>query len=374
MTRNIDCPYCWTRFKENELLHRCGLACEKDARFFTAQEAAGKGQCPHGRRPLNRRFCKAESCHRPLLREYVENQGRTVAVIGMPDSGKTTYIGVLLHELRGRVSSRFNGMALDLLGDSSRENYDKRFAGPLFDQGRAVRKTVVLRDGDALDPLIFTLRIPGASRFSANRSLLSVFYDTSGENILNADHMDVLVRYLETARGVVLLIDPLQTRRVRERFGQSLPSLPANLEGDQVQVVQRLAETLRERKQGRSKGKLSVPLAIVITKIDMLRDSFDPASPLRRAADHDGYYDERDGQDVHEELRAWLGQWFGPGFDNTVAGSFADYRYFGVTSLGEPPLDEKRISPSGIHPYRVEDPMLWLLARFGAIKSVRGKA
>ncbi len=52
---------------------------------------------------------------------------------------------------------------------------------------------------------------------------------------------------------------------------------------------------------------------------------------------------------------------------------FETYRYFGLSALGAPPVDGDHLAPAGVHPYRLEDPMLWLLARFGAIKTMKGK-
>jgi hypothetical protein len=374
MARKVTCPYCWHSFKKDHLLLLCSEACtDRDRVFFTARESS-KGKCPHGRRPLPRRFCPDPDCHRALLREYLDSEGRNVAVIGSADAGKTTYIGVLLHELQGRVAGQFNGMALDLLGDESRKNYRDRFATPLFERGEAVRKTARLEAGSNLDPLIFTLKIPTRGRFRTGlHSMISVFYDASGENVLTAQAMDPLVRYLETAGGIVVLIDPMQMPRLRSRYGSGLTSSTReNPTTDQHAVIQRLAELLRESTT-KSKPKLTVPLAVAITKIDLLRESFEHESPLRRVPSHAGHYDEDDGADVHEELRAWLEHWFGPSFDNTVAANFADYRYFGLTALGAPPRDDVRLAESGVHPYRVEDPMLWLLARFGSIQSVKGR-
>lgn len=373
MAKTVTCPYCWHTFKGDQLLQHCSEACSfSDRVYFTTAESS-KGMCPHGRRPVPRRFCPDPDCHRALLREYLENEGRNVAVIGSADAGKTTYVGVLLHELRGRIAGQFNGMALDLLGDESRKNYDDRFAIPLFEKGENVKKTAVLQADGKLDPLIFTLKIPTRGRFrSGINSMISVFYDASGENLLTAQAMDPLVRYLESAGGIVVLIDPLQMPQLRSRYGGALRSGPVNQKPptDQQAVILRLAELLREAAT-KSKPKLTVPLAIAITKIDLLRDTFEAESPLRGVSRHAGHYDENDGADVHEELRAWLEQWFGPSFDNTVSANFADYRYFGVSALGAPPRDENRLAESGVHPYRVEDPMLWLMAHFGSIKSVK---
>lgn len=374
MARTATCPYCWNSFKQDKLLLYCSEVCATGERsFFTAKESS-KGLCPHGRRPLPRRFCPDPDCHRALLREYLENQGRNVAVIGSADAGKTTYIGVLLHELQGRVAAQFNGMALDLLGDESRKNYSERFAKPLFERREAVRKTARLEAGNSLDPLIFSLKIPTRGWFGRRlQSMISVFYDASGENVLTAQAMDPLVRYLEAAGGIVVLIDPMQMPRLRSRYGvATTPDTRERPVTDQHAVIQRLAELLRESATS-SKAKLTVPLAIAITKLDLLSNSFEPESPLHRTPEHAGHYDEADGADVHEELRAWLEHWFGPSFDNTVAANFTVYRYFGLSALGAPPRDAVRLAESGVHPYRVEDPMLWLLARFGSIKSVKGR-
>ena len=373
MAKRVTCPYCWYSFKTDQLLLHCSEACSKDALFFTPKESA-KGNCPHSRRPLPRRFCPAPNCHRALLREYVDNQGRNVAVIGCADAGKTTYIGVLLHELQGRVAGRFNGMAVDLLGDESRRNYRDRFAAPLFERGEAVRKTVRLDIGSSLEPLIFTLKIPTRGRFGTGlQSIISVFYDASGENVLTAQSMDPLARYVESAGGILVLIDPLQMPEISRHFGRDLPpGTQGNSATDQRAVIQRLGELLRES-SGKRQQRLKVPLAVAVTKIDALRETFEDESPLRRQPNHNGHYDDGDGADVHEELRAWLDRWYGPEFDNTVAASFENYRYFGLTALGAPPRDENRLAKSGVHPYRVEDPMLWLLAEFGSIKREKGR-
>ncbi|GAA1832284.1 hypothetical protein ACFFOM_13720 [Microlunatus capsulatus] len=374
MARTTNCPYCWHTFKDADLLRRCSASCPaKDQTFFHDRDAA-KGNCPHGRRPVQRRFCP--ECKKVLLREYLENQGSNVAVIGSAASGKTTYIGVLLHELRGRVATAFNGMAVDLLGDESRKNYDERFATPLFDLGETVRKTPALVGDSKIEPLIFTLKFPAGRAVLGGtkvHSALSVFYDASGENMITADAMDPLVRYLDTAGGILLLIDPMAMPAVRRRFGNTMSrSAQATKMLDQQVMIERLSELLRESATHGNR-KHAVPLAVALTKIDLLRDSFEADSPLRRTARHDGYYDDDDGRDVHEEVRGWLDEWFGPAFDNSLAANFATYRYFGLTSLGAPPQDEAKIAASGVHPYRVEDPMLWLLAKFGSVKSRRGK-
>ncbi len=251
-----------------------------------------------------------------------------------------------------------------MICDESRRLFDDHFRKPLEGR-RAVIKTAESRGGAMVQPLIFSMKFPRGRRI---RSAVTVFYDTAGENVLAAEAMDSLTRQLEAAQGILLLIDPTQMRHASEvvRAGATTSA------SDQGAVVERLAELLRERSR-RSAGRHSTPLAIALTKVDLLLGSLDEASPLRRPSRHDGYYDENDGRDVHEEIRAWLEHNYGSDFDNKVSTNFKNFRYFGVSALGARPVDRNNLSPSGIHPHRVEDPMLWLLSRFGTIESKRGK-
>lgn len=348
---------------------RCGERCEHKGETFPERQLRN-GRCPHGALPQSRRLCP--NCGRDLLREYVDSGGRNIAVIGSADSGKSTWVGVLVHEFqRGQVNARFTGMSLDLLGEESRNRYERDFSTPLFEQGRPLQQTVSARTRTP-EPLMFSLRFQKSGLLGATRiaPVVTVFYDTAGEDVANAQQMDLLISYLDAAEGIILLLDPMQMPKIRELVGTN-----GRRSGytDQLHVLGRLGELLRERSHIPVDRRLRTPLAIALTKVDLLPDTFGPESPLRQPSRHLGHYDEADGRDVHEEVRAWLNQWYDPAFDRSIANAFEVYRYFGLSALGAQPIDGNRLAPEGVHPYRLEDPMLWLLARFGAIKTTKGK-
>jgi hypothetical protein len=364
----VKCPNCWTQHRRADLHMRCGERCEHKGEPFPERQLK-KDRCPHGELPQARRTCP--QCGHDLLREYLDCGGRNIAVIGSADSGKSTWVGVLVHEFqRGQVNERFTGMSLDLLGDGSRNRYRRDFETPLFEEGRPLQQTASARVSTP-EPLMFSLRFRKPGWFGSTRiePVVTVFYDTAGEDVARAQAMDQLISYLDAAEGIILLLDPVQMPKVRELVGATGSKTRFT---EQLHVVNRLGELLRERGRGRANARLRTPLAIALTKLDMLRDTLDAHSPLRRPSRHDGVYDEADGLDVHEEVRGWLDRWYDPAFDRTIANTFQNYRYFGMSALGAPPVNGTRLSPEGVHPYRLEDPMLWLLARFGAIES-RGK-
>ncbi|MGW0188918.1 hypothetical protein ACWDV7_24530 [Streptomyces sp. NPDC003362] len=80
-----------------------------------------------------------------------------------------------------------------------------------------------------------------------------------------------------------------------------------------------------------------------------------------------------DSLSVHEEVRRLLKDWDGVPIDHLLDNHYTRYRYFGVSSLGRNPTPDARVAPTGIQPYRVADPLLWLLSEFGSVpKAGRG--
>lgn len=369
---SVTCPYCWHSYRSAELAHRCGTRTPCRREVFGPGQLGKDGRCPHGNQPAARRVCPNEACHKDLLREYVDGGGRPIAVIGARASGKSTWVGVLVHELRGQVADRFPGMALDLLGEESRIRYEREFDQRLFRERLTLSPTRTAQTTQ-VDPLIFSLKFRTRSRLLRKdriRPVITVFYDTAGEDMLSATGTDLLAPYLGAAEGIILLIDPMQMPDVPGVIGRPAP--PGREVIDQVAVLNRLTELLRESQKAAGTKQLRTPLAVALTKVDLLSNTFDEQSPLRRPSGHDGFFDDNDSIGVHEDVRAWFEKYYNTGFDRSLASNFTTFRYFGLSALGAAP-DKERLSGAGVRPYRVEDPMLWLLGRFGSISVARGR-
>jgi hypothetical protein len=241
----------------------------------------------------------------------------------------------------------------------------------LYEERRTLRHTDSLRAQHVLEPLMFTLRFPGHGRFSGRDTVTAgmvVFYDTAGEDIFDAERREHLARYLSAADGVLFFFDPLQVRSVRAEL-EGLGSLPKQAH-DQVGMLQGVAEVLRRDRGRDAASRVDTPLAVVLGKTDALTGLLPPLTALGRPGPHDGVYDEPDGRHVHDEVRAVLHGWTdGAALVNTVHNAFSCHRFFGLTALGFPPPNHDEVAPQGIHPLRVEDPMLWLLSRFGLVRT-----
>lgn len=364
----VLCPYCWEGSKVKQLHQFCPERCGRDDRVFYPASAKA---CPHGQQSSGGRFCP--HCDKLLEYDYITTKSRIIAMIGSKEAGKSTYVGVLIHELRNRIGTAFNGMSTELVGDKSRARYREVFAGPMYDNGVTVGGTDSVRARYRLDPLLFMLRFPRRRLLGEQlTAAMMIFYDTAGEDVLLDENIERLVDYFDAADAIVFLVDPLQISSVRRGVDDSVPvpEVPA----DQVVIVERLAALLRQRRGMGSAQRVATPLAVAVAKTDALGAALPANSAVRRPGCHDGFYDDGDGQYVHDEVRATLSGWAdGEALLNAVATHFSSYRFFGVSALGVTPPAEGKISPSGIHPLRVEDPLLWLLGRFGLVPVRKAK-
>lgn len=279
------CPYCRERCSSDRLLMSCGPLCPLGTTFPV--KALRRGRCPHGRVPRAQRVCPG--CGRAVPRAYAESPGRAILVVGADKAGKSTWLAEVVRQLStGELAHAVPGASVHLLGESSRARFSNL-------------------DIPTTEPLLMSIRL------ASFRPVVLALYELPAE--------DCPPELVATAAGIVVLVDPARLPGVRGLFGlEPRPTGPA--------------VTWAHR----------VPVAVAVSKLDLVRDMFDTGSPLRRPSGHGNGYVESDGLDVHHEVEAWLARWGGA----DVPGG---HRCFALSSRD-----------GG---YRVVDPLLWLLTRFG---------
>jgi hypothetical protein len=327
----VTCPYCRTTGRRRDLLLNCVPACGNAVPFRVAELRGGR--CPHHRAPRARRCCPA--CGRDLPRGYVDSVSRDIVVIGPEGAGKSTWVAAVVRALeKGELLWRFPGMSVDLLGDSSRTGY-RRYFEPLL-AGRTPA-------GVCEDPLLLSV----SPRMT---SVVLAMYDMAGAAFSTA-RAGQLAPYVAEASGILLVLDPVEAPEIGPLLGRS-----TGVAAPFADLCGALGGLVREPSR--------TPLAVVLSKLDTVWEMFDERASCRLPSAHVGHYTEADGLDVHDEVCAWLDHWYGPDLVRAVAAGFPVHRYFGLSALG-----------AGACPvaHRVEDPILWLLGRFGAIRTWRGR-
>jgi Double-GTPase 2 len=387
----LVCPYCYESFSQREIKFRCtgrisrrGRACPRrpdpvliehvgrqDALppVFAGNGKLATGICPVCEDETSHHVCPV--CHSQLPLHFGSVPSRIVALIGARETGKTVFMTVLLHELMNRVGARFEASVAGC-DESTRARFSNEFEHVLYQRGELMPATrsAAAAAGGLVAPLVFRFtasRRGWLGRSRTNRHLLS-FFDSAGEDLASQESVDRTARYLASADGIILLLDPLQFPGARARVssGSRLPA-PAPEATSPLNVLIRVTELLQGSLRLGPGARVAKPLAVSFSKLDALWHSFPEGSPLRRVPTGNGRVEAQDGRDVHEHVRAMLDDWAGPQIDQFLSHNYALYRYFAVSALGETPTADNRVPERGIQPYRVSDPLLWLLAEFGAL-------
>ncbi|WP_344474311.1 TRAFAC clade GTPase domain-containing protein [Nonomuraea monospora] len=393
----LTCPYCYQPFQSRKVMFRCtgllgpnGKRCEakRDTALsgrFRMNEALPPVFSP-GSLATSRRMsaccpgCGGEStqricphCHSQLPVHFGRVDSRLIALIGAKGTGKTIYMTVLLHELMHSVGRRFDAAVVGS-DDHTRSEFSKRYEEMLYRQN-VLPATTVPGQAELRRPLVFKVSLDRSGLFGTrDRHTITSFFDTAGEDLITKQSVDLNVRYLRSADGIILLLDPLQMRgaRAAARPGVRLPDSDAKTDHP-VNVLARVTEVLYEAHGRGPNRRLEIPVAVAMSKIDALRDGFAAGSPLLREPPADQpVFDQADSLAVHDHVRALLHEWEGEQIDQIMRKHYASYRYFGLSSLGDSPTADNRVDPRGIHPYRVADPFLWLLSRLNALPSTKG--
>jgi hypothetical protein len=191
------------------------------------------------------------------------------------------------------------------------------------------------------------------------------FYDTAGEDLTTQERVHTQA-YLGVANGLVLLLDPWQLPGAMNRI--DVPASAVREAEPPLDVLNRITELLRVSHQVKASRRVKVPLAVVFAKMDAFFPVLGGNHPLLvKPAALPGYA-ETAGQDTHEHVRAMLHDYGADDIDAHLMHNYATFRYFAVSALGAAPdYAAKEVDPGGVQPFRVEEPLLWLLSGFGVI-------
>jgi hypothetical protein len=402
---SVHCPYCYEEISGQPYWFRCsgrlsqrGRKCAMAVdevlreRFgytaplgpaFSVTGHPEAAECPACGGESTFRICAI--CHSRLPAQFGHVRSHLIVPIGAKEAGKTVFMTVLIHELMNQTGAQLNA-AIAGADDATRQRFRGSYERPLFREAQMLAPTLPAA-AQANPPLVFRFINENSARLARNghapggrpfrtrgpqHTLLS-FFDTAGEDLRSTEVMEQNVRYLQAADSIMLLLDPLQMPGARERArpGTYLPT-PGGPADEPAAVLENITDLVREQNPHRSgidaKGMITKPLAIVFTKMDALLDELSPTSPLRRIPSRANGFDEADGLAVHHEIQRLLVNWEGLPIENYAARNYRHYRYFGVSALGETPTTDNRLSPRGIRPYRVADPILWIFTHFKIIQ------
>jgi hypothetical protein len=270
----------------------------------------------------------------------------------------------LLAETHWRSAVRYLG--------SSRRQFEQNYETPLLRERRLLGSTVPIAENASLsEPMMFqfTMMGEGGERRGHNLALR----DVAGEDLENSDADPVPFSFFARADGVFMLLDPLKVDVIYRVLQDKIPQV-GQLGGDALHVMYRVLELMNTGLGSATR----VPMAVVLSKFDVVqalsevegttyRDiMIQPGSGFQRDHSLDSAdYDETDGALLHEETRSLLETLGATNVVTLLHESAHVFRYFVTSALGHQPVGLD-LPDSDIAPFRVLDPLKWVLAQRGA--------
>lgn len=365
--KKVLCPHCFQSSIIKDLLYQCP-DCNKTYSAFNAWLSP---ILPYRPPMCHDRSCVlcCPKCKKSLPVSLLESDNLPFSIIGVTSSGKTNLITISLEEL-----DRLKDFELEPADDATRHrqkmNWDK-----ICNEHRLPDSTPSGRK----DPQIWILRYLRQRKNGRIPVRTFTIYDGAGEDHETRlfTHDDTICRYITVSESIILTLDPLILSEVRRQIDPSL----AKYSGDSgiknpCEVVQGLAQYIKDLKGLQVSQVLSIPVAVVLTKFDLITStkSF-PSNALIRnnrgplkdgGSDSSISFDDEESLNVHKEIYDWLCNVGEERFINTLEANFDDYRLFGVSSFGAAP-DASGKLPNRINPHRILDPFFWIFHKKGFI-------
>jgi len=366
------CPYCYSTHKISESRLKC--SCNSGGSF--AQRCPSNilkeynGWIPQRNNSMCLRCDKAAVdiycpafIDKRIPSEYIQMKSLRIALLGAKAVGKSNYIGVLIEEIRNTMSTAFKCSLSLAFTKESQDAYDQYYYRPLYKDGHTVQATDA---GVQIPPLIFPLLFID-DKYKITEKTALTFYDTAGENLNDTNSMHIFNGYIANAQGIILLLDPLQVPEIRDKLtAKGFIGLPEqNTETARVlDVVIKVITSVKN-----IKDQINTPLAIVLTKIDVLEqyDILPQNSCFRKESEHldHGEFITTDFENSHIQMEALIDNWVQSSLMSYIK-RFRHYAFFGVSALGANPAGTRL--GGKVNPRRVLDPLLWLLAKEKYIK------
>ncbi len=402
MFDKVICPYCFTKFWPQGIAFRCQRrSCpnfnEQDGpllRFYGKvpdDNIKGHIIASSGLRlfmPESHKcdVCGGHShtmvcpkCHNSLPRQLVEGGGRIIAIVGARNSGKSNFITVLIDQLQrqAHLLGDIGVLAIDY-PNSDKLSTTRRYAAyrsQLYDKGECIEGTATLDELTRV-PLIYKLSQKG------RKPTFLVLYDTAGENFANiigkshiadgtAENADV--KFLQAADAIIYLLDTFTIEAVHDKLSRKMrlaPIGPANPRYDDIlgKLIQYFDEELPKPDRNRLKR---TPVAFAFSKFDAVLDDDELCRALPNMnKESDSEYLDGDGVDIStldaqsDIIESALSQmWHENNFLQNVSQFFENRHFFGFSALGGAPDSNNRVAGGRPRPYRVLDPLVWVLSR-----------
>ena len=290
-------------------------------------------------RTLKIRVCPR--CHHAIPPGAIDDFRNTIVVMGPLNGGLSHYIVSLVRQMGRILEVEFNGKGHIHAADEEirgrmRENYESRINMCM----------TIPHSKSPSEPMVYYLSLNTDDKI-VNITLIFIDVASDDNGMPKLDHGSDIEGMISEASGIILLIDPDTESEMHYSLG----------------ILSHLTDLLKSSRYVDRNGHIDVPLAVTMTKCDLLMDGDKPllgrpsTIHIKRPCGsvRNPHIPQIDAE-VREIVRRGNGNEL-----LDLAESYSQNMFFAVSAIGYNP--DNGTLPHGIVPFRVEDPLLWLIER-----------
>jgi hypothetical protein len=196
-----------------------------------------------------------------------------------------------------------------------------------------------------------------------------LFYDTAGESFSSDAAIRQFASYVLSATGLVFLVDPLACPELKALLAHT-PTSVGSVDPP-AELLSRIRKVYEDDHVVAHHHKLGIETAVVLTKEDLLRDRFqrdNRHAPGVHHSDYRGGFPAADIDAASADIKEYLRRSGQGGLLSLVETNFHAHRFFACSALGREP-DSSGALDGPAEPFRVLEPICWLLHRRGYLPS-----
>ncbi|WP_141499639.1 TRAFAC clade GTPase domain-containing protein [Paenibacillus luteus] len=398
---DIVCPYCFSKFTPDEAVFRATHSREDDEDYALGEdEALNKYRERFGLDSVHdmeavlypvdvpeeyrvysdhvliglhdrygeltrRRLCP--KCHNELPVTAGKAPSNIISIIGASQVGKSVYMTALIHTLQNTTADHFDAACMPLNAEISRK-FRTYYEEPLFERGDLLAST---QKEKMQEPFIFQFVFKDETK----PPLTLVFFDVAGEGMVEQDYLGLHGQHIKNSAGILLMVDPLQIRSIREKIRMNLGDKPGEWVSQYDEPRDVVLTMFGDFIAYQENNKTDIPTAVVLTKSDMLHSLKDEDGEYIKSNSnifnnmvHRNYFNLTEFENIDGEIRRFIEKVDRP-FKGTMDVYFKDTAYYAVSALGSNPVDQKL--QTVVSPIRVDEPFVWLLYKLNYIEGRR---
>ncbi len=322
-------------------------------------------------------FYVCPHCHNELPYDMVEHGTDIIPIIGGPAVGKTVYMVSLINQLN-KYGYKLNLVSsIQSMFGSAAEEF-KQMENQLFKDRQLLDKTIIK---EKCAP--WFIKIENKTENKKSRPTYLIFYDIAGEQFEDAKVMERKALPIYHASGAIVLLDTLDIPSI-----QSVRHQAGIIDNENHFSILDTFNSLVELSSEEKKRNVltDIPIAFTFSKVDVVDHfraslgAFGQAVDMKQNSNYtstayglnnyrqnefNGFLREVDQMDAgfREALRECdLEQLVG-----NNKWKEENVRLFGVSALGKEPEEDRTINTDRITPYRVLDPLIWILHKLGKL-------